>query len=35
MPEKPGMIQLVHGEPKAQKALAAKLVARGYSVSIF
>ena len=32
MPEKPGRIQLVHGEPKAQKALAAKLVERGYFV---
>lgn len=32
MPEKPGKIQLVHGEPKAQKVLAAKLVERGYAV---
>jgi metallo-beta-lactamase family protein len=32
MPEKPGKIQLVHGEPKAQKALAAMLVERGYPV---
>ena len=32
MPEKPGKIQLVHGEPKAQKALAAMLVDRGYPV---
>jgi len=33
MPEKPGTIKLIHGEPKAQKALAAKLVERGYSVT--
>jgi metallo-beta-lactamase family protein len=32
MPEKPGRIHLVHGEPKARKALAAKLAERGYSV---
>ena len=32
MPEKPGRIHLVHGEPNAQKALAAKLTKRGYSV---
>jgi len=33
MPEKPGTIELIHGEPKAQKALAAKLVERGYAVT--
>ena len=32
MPEKPAKIKLVHGEPKARKALAAKLVERGYEV---
>jgi metallo-beta-lactamase family protein len=32
MPEKPGRIHLVHGEPTAQKALAAMLVERGYPV---
>ncbi len=32
MPEKPGKIQLVHGEPKAQEALAAKLAGKGYIV---
>jgi len=32
MPEKPGKIQLVHGEPKAQEVLAVKLVERGYRV---
>ena len=32
MPEKPGRIDLVHGEPNARKALAAKLAERGYSV---
>ena len=32
MPEKPGRIHLVHGEPNAQKALAAKLAERGYAV---
>jgi metallo-beta-lactamase family protein len=32
MPEKPGRIQLVHGEPKARKALAKKLAERGHSV---
>ena len=32
MPEKPGKIHLVHGEPNARKALAAKLAERGYSV---
>jgi metallo-beta-lactamase family protein len=32
MPEKPGKIYLVHGEPGAQKALTARLVERGYSV---
>ena len=35
MPEKPGRIKLVHGEPKARKALAAKLVERGYEVEPF
>jgi metallo-beta-lactamase family protein len=30
MPEKPGPIKLVHGEPEAQKVLAAKLIERGY-----
>ena len=34
MPEKPGKIQLVHGEPKAQKVLAAKLVEKGYRVEL-
>ena len=33
MPEKPGKIHLVHGEPKAQKVLAAKLVESGYCVT--
>jgi metallo-beta-lactamase family protein len=33
MPEKPGTIKLIHGEPKAQRVLAAKLVERGYSVA--
>ena len=33
MPEKPGKIHLVHGEPKARQALAAKLIDRGYAVS--
>ena len=32
MPDKPGKIHLVHGEPKAQQALSAKLAERGYSV---
>ena len=32
MLEKPGKIHLVHGEPNARKALAAKLAERGYSV---
>ena len=32
MPEKPGKIQLVHGEAKAHKVLAAKLIERGYLV---
>ncbi len=32
MPEKPGRIHLVHGEPQARKALAARLVESGYSV---
>jgi metallo-beta-lactamase family protein len=32
MPGKPGKIRLVHGEPDAQKSLAAKLVERGYLV---
>ncbi len=32
MPEKPGQIKLVHGEPKAQKVLAEKLMQRGYCV---
>ena len=35
MPEKPGKSKLVHGEPKARKALAAKLVERGYAVEPF
>ena len=35
MPEKPGRIKLVHGEPKARKALAAKLIERGYEVEPF
>jgi metallo-beta-lactamase family protein len=30
MPEKPGLIKLVHGEPDAQKVLAEKLIERGY-----
>jgi metallo-beta-lactamase family protein len=33
MPERPGKIELVHGEPKAQKVLAERLVERGYSVT--
>jgi metallo-beta-lactamase family protein len=32
MPVKPGSIRLVHGEPEAQKSLAAKLAERGYAV---
>jgi metallo-beta-lactamase family protein len=32
MPEKPGQIKLVHGEPKAQKVLAEKLEEEGYCV---
>jgi len=32
MPAKPGRIHLVHGEPQARKALAAKLAERGYKV---
>ena len=32
MPDKPGKIHLVHGEPKAQQALAAMLFERGYAV---
>ena len=32
MPAKPGRIHLVHGEPQARKALAAKLAERGYAV---
>jgi metallo-beta-lactamase family protein len=32
MPEKPGQIKLVHGEPKAQKVLAEKLIERGHCV---
>jgi metallo-beta-lactamase family protein len=32
MPEKPGKIKLVHGDPGAQKVLAAKLVESGYAV---
>jgi metallo-beta-lactamase family protein len=32
MPEKPGKIHLVHGEPKAQKVLAAALLERGHCV---
>jgi metallo-beta-lactamase family protein len=32
IPEKPGKIELVHGESEAQKVLAAKLVERGYVV---
>jgi metallo-beta-lactamase family protein len=32
MPEKPGKITLVHGEPKAQKVLATRLKERGYCV---
>ncbi len=32
MHEKPGRIHLVHGEPPARKALAAKLTERGYAV---
>jgi metallo-beta-lactamase family protein len=32
MPEKPGRIHLVHGEPHARKALAKKLAERGYAV---
>jgi metallo-beta-lactamase family protein len=32
MPEKPGKIYLVHGEPQAQGVLAAKLVEKGYRV---
>jgi metallo-beta-lactamase family protein len=33
MAAKPGKVELVHGEPEEQKALAAKLVERGYSVA--
>ncbi len=33
MPEKPGMIHLVHGEPRAQKVLAEKLKKLGYNVT--
>jgi len=33
MPEKPGRIRLVHGEPSAQAALAAHLRREGYAVS--
>jgi len=33
MPKKPGKIKLVHGEPTAQKVLAAKLHEKGYNVS--
>jgi len=32
MPEKPGKIKLVHGEPKAQRALAEVLEKKGYNV---
>ncbi|MFZ0614640.1 MAG: MBL fold metallo-hydrolase RNA specificity domain-containing protein, partial [Desulfobacterales bacterium] len=32
MPEKPAKIKLIHGEPKAQKVLAAKLIERGHEV---
>jgi len=35
MPEKPGRIHLVHGEPNARKALTAKLTERGYAVESF
>ncbi|MBW1720272.1 MAG: MBL fold metallo-hydrolase, partial [Deltaproteobacteria bacterium] len=31
MPEKPGKIKLVHGEPKAQRALAEVLERKGYN----
>jgi metallo-beta-lactamase family protein len=33
MPAKPGRIHLVHGEPPARKALAAKLTESGYAVA--
>jgi metallo-beta-lactamase family protein len=33
MPEKPGRIKLVHGEPRAQKVLSARLLEMGYSIS--
>jgi metallo-beta-lactamase family protein len=32
MPEKPGAIRLVHGEPSAQQALRNELIQRGYTV---
>jgi len=32
MPDKPGLIRLVHGEPDAQKELTAKLLQMGYEV---
>jgi metallo-beta-lactamase family protein len=32
MPEKPGKIKLVHGEPKAQRALAGVLEKKGYNI---
>ena len=32
MPQKPGLIELVHGEPKAQRVLAEKLIEKAYSV---
>lgn len=34
MPEKPGKIRLVHGEPEPQKSLAKKLAERGYLVEL-
>ena len=34
MPEKPGKIKLVHGEIKAQRALASVLAEKGYKVSM-
>jgi hypothetical protein len=33
MPEKPGRIKLVHGEPRAQKVLSERLLEMGYSIS--
>jgi len=33
MPEKPGGIKLVHGEPRAQKVLGERLLEMGYNIS--